>query len=70
MRLYALENIFILRECVQSILRPQIDLQPTGFVLEVDSYGAFLKKSWKIGSRLIFEGHRWGGVWKIANTSP
>ena len=45
MRLYALENIFILRECVQSILRPQIDLQPTGFVLEVDSYGAFLKKS-------------------------
>ena len=40
----------MLRECVQSILRPQIDLQPTRFVLEVDSYEAFLKKNEKTTS--------------------
>ena len=45
MRLYAQEHIFMLRECAQSILRPQINLQPTWFVLEADSYEAFVKKS-------------------------
>ena len=62
----------MLLEYVQSILRPKVVLQLTGFVLKVDRYGAFLNLNEKICSKLIFgsfSGKR-GGVVKNRPAPP
>ena len=50
------------RKYLQSILRPLIDLYLTWFVLEVHSFEAFSKQSWKYKTRSIL-GNFWAKRW-------